>query len=574
MFGSISIGVPSLDDDRVFRLAYDMIRREVGKRSFVPISHESGDLKVELSMDADIGTEGFRITHVTENCIAVTGNDELGLLYGVGSFLRGATYGDDGFLPSPWQGVSLPEKKIRGIYFASHFHNFYHDAPFEEVERYIQEIVPRGFNTLCVWFDMHHYRSADDAEAIAMIARIHRILEAAKGMFLKTCLTVLANESFSDSPKELRASFTAGHDGYVQQLAGHYHVEICPSRVDGLELLIRQRTEVLRRFTDVEPDFVVIWPYDQGGCTCSACAPWGSNGFLTVAENVAEVAKSIFPNVRIILSTWLFDHFTTGEWKGLAEAFVIKPEWVDYLLLEFMEGAVPAEILADGMPGGLPCIGFPEISMYGATPWGGFGANPIPENIQKVWSLSGRYVSGGFLYSEGIFEDLNKYLYARLYWGDARDIYELVREYVAFEFGSTHIEEILRGIRILEKTIVRNRLDEDGIIHNYPDDKIPWKGEQRFVIVNTEGIDDVFELFSKVDDGLPGWVRASWRWRILYWRSLIDRELFHNGFKTSMRLEEAYARLTELYHASNADYCVAPPCQESIRLNRGGFSWT
>jgi hypothetical protein len=33
--------------------------------------------------------------------------------------------------------------------------------------------------------------------------------------------------------------------------------------------------------------FIVMWPYDQGGCTCSHCAPWGTNGFLKVAEPLA-----------------------------------------------------------------------------------------------------------------------------------------------------------------------------------------------------------------------------------------------------------------------------------------------
>ncbi|HNZ97752.1 MAG TPA: glycosyltransferase family 2 protein, partial [Thermoanaerobaculia bacterium] len=47
----------------------------------------------------------------------------------------------------------------------------------------------------------------------------------------------LANEAYANSPVELRADWTAGHDGYHHPPGGHYHVEICPSRDGGAELI-------------------------------------------------------------------------------------------------------------------------------------------------------------------------------------------------------------------------------------------------------------------------------------------------------------------------------------------------
>jgi hypothetical protein len=35
---------------------------------------------------------------------------------------------------------------------------------------------------------------------------------------------------------------------------------------------------------------------------------------------------------------------------------------------------------------GLPVVGFPEISMYGTFPWGGFGATPLTERAQAHWN--------------------------------------------------------------------------------------------------------------------------------------------------------------------------------------------
>ena len=80
-------------------------------------------LKVVLRVDQAIGKEGFRIED-GEGGVIITGNDDRGLLYGVGKFLHTSTYSKYGIVPGRWRGVSVPEKPIRGIYFATHFYNY------------------------------------------------------------------------------------------------------------------------------------------------------------------------------------------------------------------------------------------------------------------------------------------------------------------------------------------------------------------------------------------------------------------------------------------------------------------
>ncbi len=97
-------------------------------------------------------------------------------------------------------------------------------------------------------------------------------------------------------------------------------VELCPSKPSALALHEQWFAEEFRAFGSVEPDFVMIWPYDQEGCCCPACRPWGASGFLRTAERIAGIARRHFPRVRVILSTWLFDSpVDEVEWKGLAE---------------------------------------------------------------------------------------------------------------------------------------------------------------------------------------------------------------------------------------------------------------
>ena len=120
----------------------------------------------------------------------------------------------------------------------------------------------------------------------------------------------------------------------LRSLAPISILELCPNKPGAKALLMKWREETFQAFKDVGVD-CVIWPYDSGGCTCSQCKPWGTNGFLILAEPIAEMARRDFPGCKVILSTWFFDHFTSGEYAGLEEKFGKEhPQWVDYILAD------------------------------------------------------------------------------------------------------------------------------------------------------------------------------------------------------------------------------------------------
>lgn len=88
-------------------------------------------------------------------------------------------------------------------------------------------------------------------------------------------LLMLANEGFAASPVSLRARFEI-ENGYKRITLGHYGCEICPGTEEGIAEIMRERREVLSRFSDLRIDYAALWPYDQGGCTCAGCVPWGA----------------------------------------------------------------------------------------------------------------------------------------------------------------------------------------------------------------------------------------------------------------------------------------------------------
>ncbi len=494
-------------------------------------------------MPQSMPSQAFRIEEEVEHLISITAGDANGILYGLGKFLHSSILSESGFIPGMWQGLSIPEKPFRNIYFATHFHNFYHEAPVEKVINYIEELAFWGYNAITVWFDMHGFYGINDPAAQSMLDRLTMILRAGKNAGMKTMLTMLANEGYNSSPKELRAKTPK-----QIRLRGHYGVEICPSQSGGLELILQQFEEEIEAFRKrgLTVDFLSLWPYDQGGCGCDQCTPWGSNGYLKAAKGITELASQKSPEIKVVLSTWLFDCVEVeGEWAGLAEAFEKEKPWVDYIMADSHE-TYPAYPLTNPVPGNLPLLNFPEISMWGSSPWGGYGANPLPERFQNLWNSVRDKVAGGYPYSEGIFEDINKVIYSGFYWNSRQTALETLKEYVSFEFSAEDAEAIVSAILILEKNHGLNRASRSE------------QGKKFRIPAVDHGAEKAYQLLTGVDARMDARTRNSWRWRILLIRAMLDTEIRKNNGKTNAKIEAGLKELGHLYDAGKAESVVKP----------------
>lgn len=447
--------------------------------------------------------------------------------------------GEGGFIPSSTPVDFTPKDPVRGMYFATHFHNFYHNAPLEEVFVTIDDLALRGANSLLVWFDMHHYTSMQDPAAVAHAARLRAILLHANEVGMGGALTMLSNEAFSTSPQHLRAEWEA-QNGYFARPDSHYHVEICPNREGGIEEILRQRREMLEAFRDLTIDYVVYWPYDQGGCTCEKCAPWGANGFLKLLPHFQQLIREVMPKTRVIVSAWYFDRFTTGEWEGFlpqtsGEAFADVP----YLMSFFFRGEVPDSVQAyASTPTAIPQISFPEISMYSCVPWGGYGASVLTDFLETTNQKTATLYRGGYPYSEGIFEDANKFIQLGLFTGEFAHAADALRRYVRFTFCCED-EALFEAIHRTETALARTRArTEEGI---------------RVTIADTSDVDFVWETMEKYNASLPKSVTQSPAFRLFYLRALIDREIVRNdGYANrSAAAQAAMEEINRYYFASD-----------------------
>ncbi len=461
------------------------------------------------------------------------------LLYLIGRYARN---------PQIENGTFRSEKEVCGMYFASHNNNYYEKAPIEEICELIDRMALWGMNTLKMWFDMYFFEDMEDGRAYA--ERLIAILKYAKSIGVKTVLTILSNEAFKNSPKHLRADWTCGHDGYIYNLNDHYHVEICPSVPGGMEQILSYRRQWLEVFKEAEPDFISIGPYDEGGCSCSACAPWGANGYIKTCEALIPLIKEYLPQTEIILSMWQFGTFTGNDVESEGLKKVLEegrlPE-CRYLVAEPQYLKYPYE---HGMP--RPLIGFPEISMCSTLPWGGYGTNPIPSLLQKIMDENLKKQEGGLPYSEGFYEEINKVIVLRFY-RDGQSASDSVREYLAYEFGLSGeaLDKLQQAIMDMEETLYRGF--EPG--HRYPVNK-------------PEKMASIEETVLEVHASLPDEVRSSKQWQMIYLRAVIDGELARNDFKRNEKVLEYFHKIIELCYLEEAGFHVKPDVVDDSRYGR------
>jgi len=484
---------------------------------------------VELCIGTDLREGEYRV-HPSDDSVHIVAADDCAAFAGLGAWLRACSFdGEGGCEIAKHEFAFTPERPVRGLYFASHFHNFYHIAPVDKVLEQIEDSALRGGNAIAVWYDMHHFASLEDADSRSLIVRLKQILRHARSIGMKTCMTMLSNEAFSGTPEHLKAQ-SAAQNGYHSVLDGHYGVEICPNAPGGIEEIVRQRRLVLHEFADVQPDYIMYWPYDQGGCTCEKCAPWGANGLLKLFPHFVGVVREEMPGAKIIFSTWYFDLFRDGEWDSfwpLANAGSV--DAAEYLIDFFPRGKLPEVIRQSGLPVGKRMLSFPEISMFGGKPWGGFGANPLPAFLQESNDAGMTLYSGMLCYSEGIFEDINKSIMLAACSGREADSDRAIAEYARFEWCMQELEPAVRLLHMLEKALPREERFEGDTI--------------RYVIQNDEDVPAAAALARDIHAKLPARARENWRWRIVYLRALADEALLRAGGYPS---EEADAYLEEL----------------------------
>lgn len=500
------------------------------------VSEDDADYNVSVSVDERLQNDRY-ILKVENGNIEISAANSCAVHAAFGRLMIESSFdGKGGFTPVADGVIDFtPEKPLRGMYFATHFYNFYHKAPIEKVYEVIEDLAMRGCNSLLVWFDMHHYTSMKDKDAPELVERLRAMIKYANKIGMGGSLTMLGNEAFADSPEELRAEWKP-IGRYHDYPGDHYHLEICPNKEGGIEKILEYRREMLEHFKDLKIDYVVYWPYDQGGCTCEKCQPWGSNGFMKLLPHFEGLVKEMMPNTKVIVSTWYFDKFIKGEWDEFYPQMTSDMmKDIPYFMAFFFNGEMPDCIKEKGIPEGVEFIDFPEISMYSCSPWGGYGASVLTKFLDTTNSICSHLYKGGFPYSEGIFEDSNKFIQLGSYTGLYKSAYDALRAWVKFEFCCDD-EELYQAILKTETALAKGK---DRTRESFYCE-----------IADTSDIDFVYETMEKYNKMLPENITKSRNFRLFYLRAVVDKELKECGFYPlrSAKCQEAMKEINEIYY--------------------------
>jgi len=464
----------------------------------IPVEEAEGGIAVVLEIDPTIApAESYEIVK-SNDAWHVIGSCTLGLYYGIGKFLHSAKWSEHDFSPVPTNGTVTPACDFRAMYFAVHFYNWYHMAPIEELEDYLINLLLWGYNTIISLLPVVNITHWRDPLHVDAEARLRMIFRLTKQYGMRVGLILNPNQVNQSAPEELR---NEPMENLVMR--GNFGFNVCLSKPGAIEYMRTAWLEQLKCVEGIGLDFVLTWPYDEGGCGCKNCRPWGANKYLDGIIHMRDVVKAQYPDAKFIVSTWAFDDpVDEGEYEGLYRRLSGDMAWIDYLMVD-SHGEFPRYAIEHHTD--KPIVNFPEISMWGLIPWGGFGANPLPDRFQTIWNDSKHLLGGGMPYTEGIYEDLMKIQFAGYYWNPDATWQEILGEYVRYEYGTGVVGDVFEMMSCIERNHTHIGNGEE------PEPSYAVRGGA---------------LARKIDAKLSPRAKSAWRWRILYIRAILDEKRY------------------------------------------------
>lgn len=498
------------------RRAVEIICARLADRCALPVevvttvpAAAAGTLTIIASVadTAPAAAESYRLTIRADGLVTVAGHDAHGVLYGLGYLLRLMTFRGNTVMLPVIEEAHTPATRDRGVYFATHFQNYYERAPLELLTHYIEELALWGCNVLSFWFDMHWYPADfwEDAgsDGHRLLLRLRHIATVARACGMRVGVMGVPNEGFSfQPPAALRA------DEGARRGAFYVETQICPSQPEGLAMCLDNHRRVQRLLAPL--DFFVYWPYDPGGCGCAQCKGAGGWGaiFLALGPTFAELIRTEHPGAEFIVSTWYMDD---GERQQVYNMCAQGAEWLDGIITETKD-ATEATI-----PPRYRRLVFPEISMFDSyfASYGCNGANPAPIRMAAQARETVEAGCGTLLYSEGLYEDVNKVVWLATLWNPTYTPEEVIGAYSHYYFGAEAAPAMAGYILALEHT---------------------W-GAGKLLQADAAHVDRLATSLQALGIGLPtaDWCRE--RWQTLRDRAVMDGLMKRIGPDTDLLTE-------------------------------------
>lgn len=468
------------------------------------LAREFSDILNELSEKLEQpGEEGYRILRKssTNETIVVCGRDPRGCFFGMGKLLRKMEYFQNGFgWPKSFVShMSTPRYPLRGHQIGYRDDNNTYDAwTFPQFHRYIRELAVFGCNAV--------------------------------ELFPPMLATLPYSPHYRYLPDELMIGLSRIIKSYGMDVWMWY-----PNSLDNCETedgILANMNERDRVFSVIPYLDAVLMPGgDPGDLSVHDLFAIGSRTKASLIKYHPHATIWISPQIDIMEQKWLDDFFDEVNKE---------PEWLDGLCygpwvkydLKKMRKLIPQRY---------PIRNYPDIthsikSQYPVPNWDGTygmsygreGINPRPVQFKHIHNLYEEYTIGSLTYSDGVHDDINKFLWTDQDWDPDMSAEECVEDYVRYFITNRYSKEITDAIFMLEQNWL------------YPIDSIKPLHTHR--------------LWEQLDYLLNEQEKNNWRYQMLRLRAYMDLYL---NYRYADEQEDQRMAIEALRSAEDIGYVEA-----------------
>lgn len=440
------------------------------------------------SGSARLPAEGYQLRS-NGNRVEVIGNDERGVLFGIGRLLRTLEMRRDSItLPRDVNITTAPKYKLRGHQLGYRPKTNAYDAwDVAMWESYIGDLAVFGANAI----ELMPPRTDDDADSPHFpVQQMQMMIEMSR----------IAKEF----GLQVWVWYPAMDKDYSNQTT--------------VDAAIKEWAEVLRQLPRVDAVFV---PGGDPGHT----QPKYLFGLL---EKQTASLKKYHPNVQMWMSPQGFNVPWMEEFFGLMQK---EPAWLSGIVFG-PQVRVNLPELRQRIPKRYPIRSYPDIThttnaQYAMHAWDvAFAAtqdreviNPRPVDEAKIFRVLQPFADAGFLsYSEGCNDDVNKAVWSALSWDPDGDVTEALRDYGRYFIGPDMASAFAQGLLALEEN---------------------WRGP---LLANT-GVDTTLAQFRQMERQATSQQRGNWRFLMALYRAYYDAYVRARLISETAAQQQALERL-------------------------------
>lgn len=418
------------------------------------------------------GEEGYRLLGQQEDkpIVLIVGEDHRGLLYGIGKFLRKARLKQQSILVDANLSISsTPRQLCRGHQLGYRPKTNAYDAwSVEQFEQYIRELALFGANSI----EIMPPRTDDDptgplmkVDPTEMMIRLSEIIHS---YGLDTWVWYPNMADNYANPATVQAELAEREEIFSK--VPHIDAVFIPGSDPG----------------DLEPDLLFEW-----------------------SEQVAGLLRKYHPQAKLWLSPQVMSHESKRWLEGFLANVLLEPEWLGGIVFgPHVDITLPD--LRRIVPDQYPIRRYEDIThnfhcQYPVQEWdlayaltlGRESINPRPLAQKHIHNLLESYAVGNISYSEGINDDVNKFIWSDQDWDSGTPVIETLRDFARLFIGDDYTEGVAQGLLALERN---------------------WEGP----LIANETVDDTLRQWQLMEQSAPPEVTNNYRFQMGLLRAYYD----------------------------------------------------